>query len=300
MKLKYLYILLIAFVSFSQNKEAVITSGNSKLHYKIYGQGEPILIINGGPGMNCEGFGFLANEIAKINYQTIIYDQRGTGKSTLEETNSKTITLDLMVEDIENLRKHLKITKWTVLGHSFGGILATYYAKSYPQNIDKIIFSSSGGVSMNFVNTIQNRIDSNLTKTERDSLSYYVTKIRNGDNSDKTRRLRAKYLSRAYVFDKTKASIIEERLLQANFTVNQIVFQELQSKPFNCVNDFNNFKQPVLILQGQNDILHMNVAKEINSTFPNSKLVVLEKCGHYGWLDASEKYFNSIQHFLKS
>lgn len=300
MRLRILFFIFLTFVSYTQNKEAIIDSGNSKLHYKVYGEGEPILIINGGPGMNCEGFGFIASEIAKMNFQTIIYDQRGTGKSTLEETNSNTITLDLMIEDIENLRKHLKIKKWTVLGHSFGGILATYYAKKQPQSISKIIFSSSGGVSMNFTNSIQNRINSNLTKTERDSLTFYVDKIRNGDNSDKTRRLRAKYLSKAYVFDKSKANIIEERLLQANFTVNQIVFQELQSKPFNCVNDFANFNKPVLILQGENDILSLDVAQEIKTSFPNSQLITIRNCGHYGWLDAPTLYFKSIQHFLKS
>jgi len=96
---KYCYILfLTSFLCFSQ-KEEIITSGNSKLHYKTFGSGKPILIINGGPGMNCDGFSGIAQELAKMNYQTIIYDQRGTGQSTVENANPKTITMDLMVEE---------------------------------------------------------------------------------------------------------------------------------------------------------------------------------------------------------
>jgi proline iminopeptidase len=124
---KVVFILLFIFsFSFSQTEE-IIRSGNSNLHYKTFGTGKPILIINGGPGMNCEGFSYLAKELAKQNFQTITYDQRGTGKSDVEKVNSATITMDLMVEDMENLRKHLKIDKWIILGHSFGGIMASYY-----------------------------------------------------------------------------------------------------------------------------------------------------------------------------
>jgi len=97
------------------------------LHYRTFGEGKPMLIINGGPGMNSDGFTYIAEALSKYNYQTITYDQRGTGKSQVEALNAKTITMDLMVQDIENLRTHLKIDQWAILGHSFGGILATYY-----------------------------------------------------------------------------------------------------------------------------------------------------------------------------
>ena len=65
-----IFILLFVFsFSFSQTEE-IIRSGNSNLHYKTFGTGKPILIINGGPGMNCEGFSYLAKELAiELNYQ---------------------------------------------------------------------------------------------------------------------------------------------------------------------------------------------------------------------------------------
>ncbi len=297
---KYGYILfLTSFLCFSQTEEIII-SGNSKLHYKTFGSGKPILIINGGPGMNCEGFSGIAQELAKMNYQTIIYDQRGTGKSTVENANPKTITMDLMVEDIENLRKHLKINQWSILGHSFGGIMETYYATKHPETIEKLIFSSSGGVNMKFTSYVQERLSNNLTKIQKDSLSFFQKKLDNGDNSIETLKQRAKYLANAYVFDKSKAPIIAERLTQTKFEINTLVFQDLRKIKFDCSKSFKNFKKPVLVLQGKNDIITTETATEIAAAFQNSKLILMDNCGHYGWLDANKLYFNSINNFLKN
>ncbi|ESU27232.1 alpha/beta hydrolase fold protein [Flavobacterium limnosediminis JC2902] len=299
-KIAYIFLFLLHFSAYSQKNEDVIASGNSKLHYKTFGSGKPILIINGGPGMNCEGFGYLAEEISKFGFQTIIYDQRGTGKSVVEKINDETISMDLMVDDMENLRKHLKIEKWTILGHSFGGMLAAYYATKHPQNIDKMIFSSSGGVNMNFTSYGQQRLNANLTKTQKDSMNYYQSKMDKGDNSLETKKQRAKYLANAYVYDKKNAPIIAERLIHVNFDVNGIVFQSLIKNNFDCSEKFGNFHNSVLILQGENDIISIDTAKEIEKAFPNSQLIALPNCGHYGWLDAKEMYFNALKQFLKT
>lgn len=289
--------ILNSFFCLSQSEKTIMYN-NTKLHYKIFGKGKPVLIINGGPGMNCEGFTFIAKEIAKMNYQAIIYDQRGTGQSTIASLDEKNITMDLMVDDIENLRKHLKIKKWCILGHSFGGIMEAYYATKKPETIDKLIFSSSGGINLKFLEYLQSRLNNNLTKTEQDSLSYYQAKIDSGDNSEEIAKKRAAVLANAYVFDKSKAPIIAERLTQLNRKTNSLVIQNLQKINFNCANSFSTFKQPVLVLQGKNDIISVETAKEIAKAFPNSKLVLMDNCAHYGWLDAKELYLKEIESFL--
>jgi proline iminopeptidase len=291
---------LIAFViaiSCSQTEE-IIDYGNSKLHYKTFGKGKPILIINGGPGMECEGFSYLAQKLAIKNYMAIIYDQRGTGESTLKEINNKTVTMDLMVDDIEKLRKHLKIKKWVILGHSFGGLMATYYATKHPETIDKIIFSSSGGVDLKFLEYVPNRIAANLTAMEKDSLAFYQRKRDTGDNSQETIDKRANILAKAYVYNKSKSSPIAQRMTETNHKINILMYQDMQRIKLDCSKSFTNFKQPVLILQGKNDIISVETAQEIANAFPNSKLVLMDNCAHYGWIDTPEVYFKSIKSFL--
>ncbi len=295
-----IFILIMMSMSVHAQTEDIITSGSSKLHYRIFGHGKPMLIINGGPGMNSDGFITIAKTLTRYDFQTIIYDQRGTGKSTLEPLNSKTITMDLMVEDMENLRMHLNIEKWTILGHSFGGIMAAYYATKHPENIDKLILSSSGGINMEFTSYVAKRQQANLTEVQRDSLAYFQKKQNNGDSSIETRKGRTKYLAFAYVYDQSKAPVIAERLQQFNAEINSLVIQDLFKIKYDCSKKSLNFDKPVLVLQGKNDIITVDTAQKTAKAFPNSKLVLMDHCAHYGWLDAPEVYFASIQSFLNS
>jgi proline iminopeptidase len=208
--------------------------------------------------------------------------------------------MDLMVQDMENLRTHLKIDQWTILGHSFGGILATYYATKHPDHIDKLIMSSSGGINMEFTSYVYKRQRANITLIQRDSLAYFEKKQNNGDTSFQTRKGRAKYLAYAYVFDQSKAPIIAERLLQFSPEINSIVIQDLFKMNYDCSKKFKDFHKPVLIFQGENDIITVESAKKIEAAFPNSKLVLMKNCAHYGWLDAPEVYFANIKSFLNS
>ena len=47
-----------------------------------------------------------------------------------------------IVEDIEALRKELKIQHWSIITHSFGGLTTMLYALTYPESINKIIFEN--------------------------------------------------------------------------------------------------------------------------------------------------------------
>lgn len=300
MRLKQYLILILIPLAMRSQEEHTIDSGDSKLHFRTFGTGKPLLIINGGPGMNSEGFSGIATELSNFGYQTITYDQRGTGQSTLPKTDESSITMDLMATDMENLRKHLKIEKWSLLGHSFGGIMAAYYATKYPAFIDKIIFSSSGGIDMNFTTYVGNTVRDNLTKTQRDSLDYYQARRENGDFSIETLKNRARFLANAYVYDKRQAPIIAARLIQINFDVNGLVINNLHKIGYDCTKSFSHFKQPILVLQGRNDIIKIGTAQAIANAFPNSKVVLIDHCAHYGWLDAPQVYLDTVKSFLNS
>ena len=281
----------------SQTEGYSSNADNSKTFYKTFGKGSPILIINGGPGMNSNGFEAMAKTLSK-NHTTIVYDQRGTGKSKLTEINSTTISMKIMADDIEYLRKHLKIKKWVILGHSFGGMLASYYATVYPNSIQKLVLSSSGGVDLSLLNG-PNLIESGLSKIERDSLQYWNDKIEKGDTSHPTRLGRGRAMAPAYVYDRKFIPIIAERLTQGNSTINGLLWSDMQNSKFDCKSKLKSFQKPVLIIQGKQDIISKEIGEIALKTFPNSKMILLENSKHYGWLDAEEKYFGTIEDFLK-
>lgn len=294
-------VLLVAILSLNCcAQEASFTSGSaSKIYYRVFGSGKPLVIINGGPGMNSNGFVDLAKHLSNNN-QVILYDQRGTGKSTLDLINKSTVTMDLMIEDLELLRNHLKIEKWAVLGHSFGGILGSYYATIHPERIDKLILSSSGGIDLELRDYVMTNINAKLSQSERDSLAYWNSRIANGDTSFQARLSRGMNLAPAYVYDRKFIPVIARRLTEGNSTINNLVWEDLVRIKFDCAGKLQNFKQPVLIIQGKQDIIAEKTALKAAGVLKNSRVVLMDHCVHYGWLDNPEVFFKEVNEFLLS
>jgi proline-specific peptidase len=116
-----------------------IYSNGVRLYYEMIGQGEPLLLLNGGPGFPHD---YLLELRALAPYATLIfYDQRGTGKS--DRVDPQGYTIDANVEDVENLRDALQLGPCGVLGHSWGGMLAQAYVLKYPQHVSRLILADT-------------------------------------------------------------------------------------------------------------------------------------------------------------
>jgi proline iminopeptidase len=274
-----------------------VVSVDSKIFYRTFGSGAPLLIINGGPGMNSDGFVELARILSKT-HECIIYDQRGTGRSTLSKLDSSTITMNLMVQDIEKLRVHLRIDSWTILGHSFGGMLASYYTSLYPSRVAALVLSSSGGIDLGLLSYVSNRLNSRLTKGETDSLQYWNKKISEGDTSYHAKLQRGLSLAPAYVYFRKNIPAIAERLTQGNPAINNLVWQDLGKINFDCSGELSHFNKPVLIIQGKQDIITLETALREQKIFKHSKLVLMDNCVHYGWLDRPDIYLPEVEKFI--
>lgn len=269
----------------------------SKTYYRTYGSGKPLLVINGGPGMNSNGFEALAKKLA-ANRLVILYDQRGTGKSRLPKLSPKTVSMSLMASDIESLRKHLKISQWAVLGHSFGGMLASYYVSVYPENTDRLILSASGGIDLGLRSYVGQSTTEKLTKIQRDSLAYWNRKMAQGDTTYATRLGRGRNLAPAYLYNKKLIPLLAPRFTEGNAELNQLVWDDLEKIKFDCAPKLKDYGKPVLIIQGKDDIIRPETAEKARRAFKNSKVVLLEHCGHYGWLDAEAAYMAQVREFL--
>ena len=277
-------------------EEDYIKTGDGTIHITTYGEGQPILIINGGPGMNSEGFRALA-EIMGISNRAILYDQRGTGESSIPTIDRNSITMDAMVNDIEMIRNHLKIEQWVVLGHSFGGMLGSYYSAKHPERIRGLILSASGGIDMDVFSRLN--ITARLTRTEKDSLDYWNAKIAGGDTTYNARLKRGTFLAPAYLHDKSHVPVVAERLTQGNRTILGLVFQNMRKINFDCSEGLKKVKVPVLIIQGKQDVIDRKTAKTAQEALSNATIVMLDNCGHYGWLDQPALYFKSINDYLE-
>lgn len=94
------------------------------------------VFIHGGPGNGCWDFRYMATKIADF-CNVLMFDQRGCLRSDdiKDDFNS-----EMLIDDIEELRKLFGIDKMIICGHSYGGTLTVRYALKYPENIEKIIY----------------------------------------------------------------------------------------------------------------------------------------------------------------
>jgi proline iminopeptidase len=102
-----------------------------------------LLLLNGGPGATHEYFECMESFLPRHEIEFIYYDQLGCGNS---DNPKDTAFWDLAryVEEVEQVRQALELNKdnFYLLGHSWGGILATEYALKYQQNMKGLIISN--------------------------------------------------------------------------------------------------------------------------------------------------------------
>jgi len=109
-----------------------------ELYYEQCGnpQGKPVVFLHGGPG------GGISSDYRRYFdpkiYRVVLFDQRGSGKSTPHASLEDNTTWHL-VEDIERLREHLSIRTWQVFGGSWGSTLALAYAETHPDRVAQLV-----------------------------------------------------------------------------------------------------------------------------------------------------------------
>ena len=99
-------------------------------------EGKPAVVLHGGPGGGISPF--LRRLHDPAHYRIILFDQRGCGQSTPNAELAENTTWDL-VADMERLRQHLGISRWQVLGGSWGSTLALAYAETHPERVTELI-----------------------------------------------------------------------------------------------------------------------------------------------------------------
>ncbi len=99
-------------------------------------KGKAAVVLHGGPGGGISPF--LKRLHDPSRYRIVVFDQRGCGQSTpLGELDGN--TTGELVHDIEKLRQHLGISRWQVVGGSWGSTLALAYAQEFPARVDELI-----------------------------------------------------------------------------------------------------------------------------------------------------------------
>ena len=284
-----------------------------ELYHFSEGQGRNVLVIHGGPGMP-----FLAPWLAlhplteqfKFNY----YDQRGSGQSTrpidrLEEQNfysnmveiDRIVGLGAQIADIERIRRILGEKKLIIIGHSFGGFLASLYAAEFPEHVEALILISPADLLM--------------MPQKGDDLFKEVRKRLSEDRHEEYDLFLKNYFDINGLFSKSDADLVT---LQQEFGRYYVDALDLplpkQGEPGGWMafgmflsmgrqHDYREALQtiqaPALVLHGAKDLQPEVASRLYSDLLPNAKFAVIENAKHFAFFDQPEVFSALVIEFLE-
>ncbi|PWK80899.1 proline iminopeptidase [Lentzea atacamensis] len=116
---------------------------DQQIHWEASGNpnGKPAVVFHGGPGSGSNPR--WRQDFDPSHWNLILWDQRGTGKSTPPVSDPATSmehnTTQHLINDAEKLREHLNIEKWLLAGGSWGSTLILAYAIQHPDRVSEIV-----------------------------------------------------------------------------------------------------------------------------------------------------------------
>jgi proline iminopeptidase len=280
---------------------------DAKIWYEIEGEGDPLLIIPGGPGNSHTYFHPWFSELAK-NYTLIYLDAFGRGKSDRAEDHAE-YTFERDVEDVELLRRTLQFEKWSVFGHSYGGMVAQAYALKYPESVNRVILSNSF-----YSGEMWQANNNNCNYELRNQLPEVWEKVKKlrdeGFVSSSPEHQEAYTLpsSLLYYYDGTNASKVRKDSLIMNtevyytlvgFDGDFIIGGDVSKLDFR--KDLKDLNMPMLIIEGRYDRVAIpKWSVKFKEYAPQASFIMFEKSGHAPYIEETDKYFNLLNEFLSN
>jgi proline iminopeptidase len=265
------------------------------LFVKVMGQGYPLVLMHGGPGLDHTTL--MPLEPLTDQFTLIFYDHRCNGHSEGAEVSS--MTFDNLTADAEALRQNLGFDQWAVLGHSFGGHVALEYALRYPKSLSHLVLMNTGGdqwwVNHNAPHLLEKRGYS--AKAVSAARRFYNGQL----TPDEFLPTIIKF-SRAYNYKFSLPGMIREMLIgpRPKFRPEALIYGYSHLlKGWTVMDRLNQIKIPAMIVAGRHDFLFPPEHQAILADrLPNAELAFIECAGHNPQSEQPAEVIEIISRFL--
>lgn len=235
-------------------------------------------------------------ELLKEKYRCIAVDLPGYGKSSKEIHSGK---MEFYADVIVELMNKLKIEKATIAGHSMGGQIAIVMSLKYADRVKRLVLAAPAGFES---------FTPGQKQWFRDVMTVELVKLTN------TQTIRANLITNFYNMPEDAEFMITDRIAFRGAKDFENYCYTVVKSVYGMVNEpvidfLHKVTQPTLILFGENDNLIPNlflnpgktedIAKIGASKIPNSKLIMIPKCGHFLQFEKPREFSNAVIDFIK-
>jgi proline iminopeptidase len=292
-------------------RNGFVDANGVMIYYEGFGRGKPLLIVHGGPGASHDYFLPYLVPLAR-SYQLILIDERGSGRSQkLEDVSGYTV--ENMVDDVEAVRRALNLGQVTLLGHSYGGVLAQAYAFKYQRNLSHLILASTFS-STKAMNGVFEKMKQKMTPELRQQIDKLESEGLYGHGRDYERnRYRNDYMIAAW--GEGYFPYLYQNRPDPNYDpidngkMSWDLYREMWGEHGEFIIDGNlksveygdrlsSIKVPTLIVVGDHDECEPSLSQTMHEKIVGSKLVILPKSGHMTFVDQPGMFEKSVEEFL--
>jgi proline iminopeptidase len=287
-------------------RETRIPVGKASLYSREIGQGQPIIVLHGGPDFD---HGYLLPDLDRLAdaFRLIYYDQRGRGRSG-DHVRPEEITLASDVDDLDQVRQHFKLESPALLGHSWGAVLALEYALRHPTHVSHMILMNPAPASASDVAVFRKAYAEKLgADMDRQREIVASAAYQEGDPEAVAVRYRLHFkpaLKRPEHYEKLmatmKAGFIsqgKEGIVKARAVEDRLMRDTWEADGYDLLPRVRTLSVPTLVISGDHDFIPGEIAVHIARAIPNARLVTLRDCGHFAYLECAgdvRKAFNDF------
>ncbi len=281
----------------AQARQGLLSLSEGRLFYEVVGTGDPIVVVHGGPGLD-HGYLRPGLDVLAASHALVYYDQRGTGRSDVP-LRPETINLDAFVQDIDDLRQVLGYERITVLGHSFGGLLALAYARAHPEATRALILLDSSEPGSRWAEETARR--QAAARTPEDSATLAALTASTGfaerDRDTMSRIYRTAFRSTMRTADRVSELHLDlsERTAKNGQDVARLLGASMAG--FDAWSWLGELGMPALVLHGRYEPAPLAMAQALAAALPQGRFVALDS-GHFPFIEDPQGLASAVSAFL--
>jgi pimeloyl-ACP methyl ester carboxylesterase len=267
----------------------------TRLTYHLRGEGDPLVVLPGGPMRASAYLGNLGGLDA--HRQLVLLDLRGTGESELP-ADPGTYRCDRLVDDVEALRLHLRRERMDVLAHSAGGSLAMLYAARHPQRLGRLALITATPWALGRPATAGDRLAAARLRAAEpwfaDAFPPFEAWLEGKGDFDPV------FLPFFYGrWDDTARAHADREEAETNDDAAEAYGADGAYRPDTTRSSLARVRTPVLVLAGGVDGgPSPSLARHAAQAFPAAEFAVQPGAGHYPWLDDPAWFVRRVANFF--
>lgn len=264
------------------------------LFYHVYGKGKPVVILTGGPGISCGQQEDVAMHISN-EYQAILIEQRGTGRSIPTLMDKEHINIDTAAADIKKILDKLAIKQAAIYGHSYGSLLAMYFGTRYPERVSRLIFA--GPAPFNYtsdqLSTYADNKDARLGFSDIQQLNALDEKAGAGTLTAADSFAFRRINNSTIIFDKSRLDSIMRFVSKGKINNKMMVLMAGSYMRLDLTSQVKKFAKPIYIICGKQDALSF-MAYEYKLVKPDVKIHWIKQAGHFPMFEQEKDFYNAL------